>query len=84
MQLRPDLAIGTIGGFDGAVGVSGGPLRNLGEWFLGGRVVGDGDLAARWGALLPVDEEAVALTNRDDLAGLGGWGVGPRTAAGEA
>ena len=83
VQLRPDLAIGTIGGLDGAVGVGGGPLRDLGEWLLGGRVVGDGDLAARWSALLPINEEAVALANCDDLTGFGGWGVGPRAAAGQ-
>ena len=46
VQLRPDLAVGAIGGLNGAVGVGGGPLRDLGEGLLGGRVVGDGDLAA--------------------------------------
>ena len=46
MQLRPDLAVGAVGGLNGAVGIGGGPLRDLGEGLLGGRVVGDGDLAA--------------------------------------
>ena len=46
VQLRPDLAIGAVGGLNGAVGIGGGSLGDLGEGLLGGRVVGDGDLAA--------------------------------------
>ena len=46
VQLRPDLAVGAIGGLNGAVGIGGGSLRDLGEGLFCGRVVGDGDLTA--------------------------------------
>ena len=77
-QRAPRSALRAPGGPDGLVDVRRGRPRDLGQRLLRRRIDRGERLAVGGGDVLAVDEQAVALLERDDVARLGGRGVLPR------
>ena len=76
-QLAPGPALGAAGGADGLVDIDRAGARDLGQRLLGRRVDRDERVTAGGRHGPPVDEQAVALLERDDVARLGGRRVLP-------